>query len=355
MASFGNAAAAVERRYWADSRSRGVMFVVGLVGAAGVIGYALERAATGRVGLSPKPGAPRPTWPASRPTARGPIRDGRCSIASPPAAGRRSADGARHPLGAIAATAVATWIVLGGTSLAGEAAAMGRLLRHGDIPAARVRLSHLCGRDAETLDADELARATVESIAENTCDAVVAPLLWGAVAGVPGLLAYRAINTLDAMVGHRGPRYARFGWAAARLDDAANYVPARVTAYAAALFAPAVGGSTRRALRVLRRDGADHPSPNAGPCEAAYAGALDVRLGGRNFYGGRDDRRGPFGDGSAPTPRDIARAIRLSRLIGVTVAVLSGAAAMRQKGAPAARTSNPAAGGSPAPCAGASA
>ena len=113
----------------------------------------------------------------------------------------------------------------------------------------------------------------------------------------PGLLGYRAVNTLDAMVGHRSPRYERFGWAAARLDDLANWVPARVAGLAAALAAPLVGGSPAAALRAVRRDAGQHPSPNAGVVEAAFAGALGIRLGGRNVYGGRVEERGVLGDG----------------------------------------------------------
>src|SRR5581483_2550551 len=130
--------------------------------------------------------------------------------------------------------------------------------------AARTRLPALCGRDPDGLSAAELARATVESVAENTSDAAVAPLLWGAVFGLPGLLGYRAVNTLDAMVGHKTARYARFGWAAARLDDVANLVPARATALLTAALAPAAGGSGRDALRTMSRDGGAHSSPNAG-------------------------------------------------------------------------------------------
>jgi cobalamin biosynthesis protein CobD/CbiB len=159
-------------------------------------------------------------------------------------------------------------------------------------------------------------------VAENTCDAVVAPLLWGAVAGVGGLLGYRAVNTLDAMVGHHNMRYERFGWAAARLDDVANLVPARLTAILAATLAPAVGGSGRAALRTVRRDGAAHPSPNAGRCEAAFAGALGVSLGGTNVYQGHAEQRGTLGDGPPPEPADLDRAIRLSRLITFAAAVL---------------------------------
>jgi adenosylcobinamide-phosphate synthase len=147
------------------------------------------------------------------------------------------------------------------------------------------------------------------------------------VAGVGGLLGYRAVNTLDAMVGHRDMRYERFGWAAARLDDVANLVPARLTAVLAAALAPAVGGSGRAALRTVRRDGAAHPSPNAGRCEAAFAGALGVSLGGTNVYQGRPERRGTLGDGPPPGAADLDRAIRLSRLITVATTIAAAAAA----------------------------
>jgi len=191
----------------------------------------------------------------------------------------------------------------------------------------------------------------VESVAENTCDAVVAPLLWGAVAGVGGLLGYRAVNTLDAMVGHHSMRYERFGWAAARLDDVANVVPARLTAVLAVALAPAVGGSGRVALRTLRRDGGAHPSPNAGRCEAAFAGALGVSLGGTNVYQGRAERRGTLGAGPPPGPADLDRAIRLSRLITAAAAVLCAAAAYRLSGRGGARGTRPPGPPRPAPLA----
>jgi len=224
-------------------------------------------------------------------------------------------------------TAVATWTVLGAAGLAAEASGISRALESGDLGAARERLPALCGRDPDQLDPPGMARATVESVAENTSDAVVAPLFWGAVGGVPGLLAYRAVNTLDAMVGHRSPRYERFGWAAARLDDAVNWVPARLTALLTVALAPAVGGSSLRTLRILRRDGAAHPSPNAGRCEAAFAGALGVRLGGTNVYRGQPEPRGLLGDGPAPTALDIGRAVTLSRLVTIAAALASAAAA----------------------------
>jgi adenosylcobinamide-phosphate synthase len=159
---------------------------------------------------------------------------------------------------------------------------------------------------------------------------VVAPLFWGAVAGLPGLIAYRAVNTLDAMVGYRSPRYQRFGWAAARLDDAANWVPARITALLTIACAPVAArreaglAGSAAAFRALRVYGARHPSPNAGRCESAFAGALGVTLGGTNVYHGIEETRPALGDGPAPVTADIRRAVRLSR--AVTLAATAAAA-----------------------------
>lgn len=197
---------------------------------------------------------------------------------------------------------------------------MARLLEAGEVPEARQRLSHLCARDATTLDSAELTRAATESIAENTSDAVVAPLFWGAVAGIPGLLGYRALNTLDAMVGYKSPRYRRFGWAAARADDVVNLVPSRLGAVLTVLCS---GGRARDAWRVWRRDGGAHPSPNAGQVEAAFAGALDIRLGGTNSYGGEVESRARLGEGRDPKPADLRRAVRLSRLVGAAAAAVA--------------------------------
>jgi adenosylcobinamide-phosphate synthase len=230
---------------------------------------------------------------------------------------------ARRPALRIVVTAGATWTVLGGTSLGRTAIRMQAALEDRDLTAARAVLPALAGRDPSDLNEGELARATVESVAENTSDAAVAPLFWGAVAGLPGLLGYRAVNTLDAMVGHRSPRYARFGWAAARLDDVANWLPARLTAALTVAGAALPGGSARDALRVWRRDGAAHPSPNAGRCEAALAGALGLRLGGRNVYGNRVDHRPLLGDGRAPRADDIGRAVRLSRTVWLAAAAFA--------------------------------
>jgi len=231
----------------------------------------------------------------------------------------------RRPVTRAMLVAATTWTVLGGRSLRRQAGALARSLQAGDVPAARRRLPNLAGRDPSRLDEKELARATVESVAENTSDAVVAPLFWGALAGLPGLVGYRAVNTLDAMVGHRSRRYADFGTAAARADDAANLIPSRLTAVAFIIAAPIVGGRRLRTAWVWLRDGNRHPSPNAGQCEAAMAGALGVRLGGQNVYFGRAEERPALGDGRPPDPADVYRAVRLSAAAGATalsVAVL---------------------------------
>lgn len=280
VAGFGRLAAALETRTWADDRRRGAIHTAALVGAVAGAGIAAERCARG-------------------------------------------------PVGAAATTAVATWAVLGGRSLVGEGAALGRELAADDLAAARRRLPSLCGRDPSTLDAAGMARAGVESLAENTSDAVVAPLFWGAAAGVPGLLGYRAVNTLDAMIGHRSPRYDRFGWAAARFDDVANLVPARVAAALFAGLAPVVGGSPAAAVRAWRRDAHAHPSPNAGPVEAAAAGALGLRLGGTTVYPYGVQERPVLGEGRPPAVADLLRAARLSRAVGVAAALLAGVSALR--------------------------
>ena len=292
VAGFGRAAAALEARDYADSRLRGAAHAAACVLAVAAPAALLHRRTRGR--------------PPSR----------------------------------AAAAALAVWAVTGARSLHHEAErAMVSLAGH-DLPAARRVLPSLCGRDPAGLDAAQITRAVIESVAENTCDAVVAPLLWGAVAGLPGLVAYRAVNTLDAMVGYRSPRYLRFGWASARLDDVANWVPARVTAALTVVCAAVVPlpgtsaqgpsaeghpvpGPAAAAVRAVLRDGGRHPSPNAGRCEAAFAGALGLRLGGTNVYGGVAEVRPGLGEGRAPEPADIRRAVRLSRAVTVAATGLA--------------------------------
>ena len=239
---------------------------------------------------------------------------------------------AKHPTARAITVAAATWTVIGGRSLRRIAADLATALNRDDTEAARALIPSLCGRDPAQLDSKGLARATVESVAENTSDSVTAPLFWGAVAGLPGLLGYRAVNTLDAMVGHRSPRYARFGTAAARLDDLANLLPARLTAALTVALAGRVGGSPAQAFRAWSRDAGNHPSPNAGPCEAAAAGALGLRLGGPTSYPSHTEHRPLLGSGRAPEPQDIPRATRLSHLTQyATLAVLVTALLLRDR------------------------
>lgn len=237
----------------------------------------------------------------------------------------------RHPAARAAAdialTAAATWVSLGGTSLLRVAGTIGGALAEGDDDGAREWLPWLCGRAPYLLDAQELARATVESVAENTADAHVAPVVWGAVAGAPGILAYRAANTLDAMVGHRSERYENFGWAAARLDDVLNWIPARLAGLATIAAAPSVGGKMRDAARAWVRDASGHPSPNAGVVESTAAGALGVELGGRTPYTYGIEFRGLLNAGAAPVREaDIPRALALERRVqcGTVVAAVAG-------------------------------
>ena len=268
VAGFGRLALALERGAYAPTRRRGALNAGALVAGAALAGELLARLAGRRLAL-----------------------------------------------------AALVWAALGGRSLAREARTLAAHVGCGDLAAARAALPALCGRDPAGLDAPQLCRAAVESVAENTADAVVGALVWAAVAGPAGVAASRAANTLDAMVGHRDARYADFGWAAARLDDALSWPAARAAAALAALCAPVAGGRPRTSWRTLRRDGDAHPSPNAGRVEAAFAGALGVRLGGPLAYGGRDESRPPLGDGRAPDVHDVERAVRLSRAVGAAAAV----------------------------------
>ncbi|NRQ48661.1 cobalamin biosynthesis protein [Aeromicrobium stalagmiti] len=275
VAAFGTIAGTLERRVWADDRLTGVAYTAALVGGTGAVGLVADR-------LS-----------------------------------------ARHPVARTLLTAAATWAVVGGRSLGREAEHVLAWLEADNVPAARQQLTHLVGRDPSRLDAGEISRATVESVAENTSDAVVAPLLAGAVGGVGGLMAYRAANTLDAMVGHRSERHLRFGWAAARLDDVLNLAPARLSALLAAVLAPTVGGRTSAAFEAWTRDARRHPSPNAGPVEASFAGALGIQLGGTNVYGTRIEHRPTLGDGVPAQQDDIGRAVRLADAVAVGAVAVS--------------------------------
>ena len=219
---------------------------------------------------------------------------------------------------AVGSTAAATWLSVSGRALWRAASEVGAALEAADVDRARQLLPSLVGRDPSQLEEKEIARAVVESVAENTVDAVVAPALWAAAAGAVGTFGYRAVNTLDAMVGHRSPRYERFGWASARLDDAAGWLPARLTAGLVAVVRPRAAAEV---WRTVQRDAPAHPSPNAGVAEAAFAAALGVRLGGTNVYGGRVEVRPALGAGPPPGTADIGRAIALSSDVAWGLAV----------------------------------
>jgi adenosylcobinamide-phosphate synthase len=285
VSGFGGAALALERRMYAPSRSRGALFCLALVALAGLLGE-LGARATRRAGLG------RP-----------------------------------------AALAAVTWMALGGRSLALEAHRIAGLLERGELEAARRRLPALVGRDVERLSEPQVCRAVVESVAENTADAVVGALLWGALAGPAGAVTFRAANTLDAMVGHRNERYGAFGWASARLDDLMAWPAARAGAALTVLCAPLVGGSPRATWATLRRDGALHPSPNAGHMEASFAGALQVRLGGPLSYAERVEHRPHLGDGSEPAFVDVRRSATLSLAVGALAALICAAGRVALDGA----------------------
>lgn len=198
------------------------------------------------------------------------------------------------------------WLALGGRSLADHARAIAAPLAAGDLAAARTQVGMIVSRDTAQLDAEGVARAGVESVLENGNDAVFGALFWFAVAGGAGAVLFRLANTLDAMWGYKDERRLHFGWAAARIDDALNFIPARLTALTYALL-----GRTSQALACWRAQAAAWGSPNAGPVMAAGAGALGVRLGGAAIYHGALEQRPPLGTGSAPGAADILRAVTL--------------------------------------------
>lgn len=278
VAGFGIVAARAERALYADSRLRGAAYWLVLVGGTTTVAAVVEQRTR------------------------------------------------RRPVLHAVITAAATWTVLGGRSLDCEGAAVETLLTT-DLPAARERLTHLVGRDTASLDEAGVARAVIESVAENTSDAVVSSLVLGSVAGLPGLLGHRAANTLDAMVGHRSERYRNFGWASARADDLLNLPGSRLTA----ALAVVLGGNRPAAVLAWRRDAAAHPSPNAGPVEAAFAGSLGISLGGLNVYGDLVDDRAVLGSGRDAEVGDINRARQLARRVDFAALVLVVSARARRR------------------------
>jgi adenosylcobinamide-phosphate synthase len=203
---------------------------------------------------------------------------------------------------------ILAWPFVALRSLYDHVAAVARPLQAGDLAAARTAVSMIAGRDPAKLDEAGIARAAIESLSENTSDGIVAPLFWGVLFGLPGIVGYKAVNTLDSMIGHRSERHEWFGWAAARIDDLANLVPARLTGLLFAL----VSARPVDAISCMAKDASRHRSPNAGWPEAAMAGALGLRLCGPRFYHGElaDE---PWLNGSVrdPTAGDIAKGLKL--------------------------------------------
>jgi adenosylcobinamide-phosphate synthase len=205
------------------------------------------------------------------------------------------------------------WIysLLACRDLDAQASGVVQALNRGDTVEARRRLSWIVGRDTEGLDEPGVMRATVETVSENLSDGVIAPLFYLAVGGPAGMAAYKAINTLDSMVGYRNERYREFGWASARIDDVVNYLPSRLTAVLVQVAALLPGFDAQRTFRVIRRDGASQPSPNSGYPEAAFAGAIGVQLGGVNFYQGKPNVKATLGDPAIPLTRDAYPRVRM--------------------------------------------
>ncbi len=216
---------------------------------------------------------------------------------------------------------ILAWPLVAVRSMYDHVAAVVRPLAAGDLTAARLAVSMIVGRDPSVLDKAGVARAALESLAENTSDGIVAPLFWGALLGLPGIAAYKAINTLDSMIGHRTPRHESFGWAAARIDDGVNLIPARLTGLLFAL----VSGRPVAAQRCMAQDAGKHRSPNAGWPEAAMAGALGVRMSGPRIYGDRVAAE-PWLNGAAPdpSPKDMQRGLALYLRAMGTLAVVLG-------------------------------
>ncbi|KRP89019.1 cobalamin biosynthesis protein CobD [Bradyrhizobium yuanmingense] len=212
---------------------------------------------------------------------------------------------------------ILAWPLVALRSLHDHVAAVATPLLAGDVAAAREAVSRIVGRDPASLDQAGIARAAIESLAENASDGIVAPVFWGALLGLPGILGYKAINTLDSMIGHRSERHEAFGWAAARIDDVANFIPARVTGFLFVLLAP----HRSEALSCMARDARRHRSPNAGWPEAAMAGGLGVRLSGPRIYHGSATDEPWLNEGARdPRAADIVEALTVYRRAMLLVA-----------------------------------
>lgn len=208
-----------------------------------------------------------------------------------------------HPLAGLAVESILIATTIARKSLRDAAMEVYRPLNQDDLNEARKKLSYIVGRDTENLDESEIVRGTVETVAENTSDGVTAPMFWALIGGAPLALLYRAVNTCDSMVGYKNERFAQFGWASARMDDVANWIPSRLTGFVMLLVNHPRKITVREAWRILFRDAKRHPSPNSGWCEAAAAALLGVQLGGRNTYKGMVSNRALMGDPLYPLKR----------------------------------------------------
>lgn len=210
------------------------------------------------------------------------------------------------PLWGSVVTVLLAWTTLAARDLIDHVLSVQRALQSISLKEARSAVAKIVGRDTEEMEESDIVRATIETLAESTADGIMAPLFYLAIGGAPLALAYKAVSTLDSMIGHKDDRYRWFGWASARLDDAANFLPARITALLLVLSAGIVSRSwpaMQRTWQILRRDGGQHPSPNSGRPEAAMAGALGVQLGGMNRYDGFPVERPCLGDSDQPLTR----------------------------------------------------
>jgi adenosylcobinamide-phosphate synthase len=220
-----------------------------------------------------------------------------------------------HPVAHIATATLLVYLGVSARTLAEEARKVVELETAGQATEARRQLARIVGRDTARLQTPDVYRACIETVAESTCDGVVAPLFYAALAGPVGMWGYKAINTLDSMVGHRDERYLHFGWASARADDLANFLPARLTWLLLALAAAITRQDGSRALRIGWRDGRQHPSPNAGWPEATMAGALGVQLGGPSTYDGVAIDRPVLGDpGEKIEPDHVRAAVKVMEM-----------------------------------------
>lgn len=272
VAGFGRLARALKKWLYRDDRAAGVCFLLAATVPLGVAGYLAEKGAR------------------------------------------------KHPLAEVIVTAAATWVALCGTTVRRAATDIAAPLAAGDVAGARKAYPRLFFTTGEMISDDEIPAVTIFAVSECSCDAEFAPLMWAAVGGVPGVLVYRAINTLDNMVGYRSEQYRNFGWASARVDDLANYLPARIAAAVTAACAPMVGASPGSALRVWREDAGLDSSPNSGQLFATYAGALGVRLVKPARGNKPGTARVGFGIGPPPVGQDALTAVRLSAAAALVAA-----------------------------------